>query len=184
MTNWTPFYNEQENGVLVTVELLQQIIDNTQNIYERVVTIETLAGGITPIGAIMLWKGSAASIPQGFQVADGTNGTPDLRGNFLMGIASTETDDNLLETGGALTHTHTLGAVTKATKHTHGIYLNNSSHWINAASGVMSAAWMSHNHGWSAVTSSNDEHSNVGTYSETDHLPTYTKYYWIARIPA
>lgn len=184
MTNWTPFYNEQENGILVTVELLQQIIDNTQNIYERVVTIETLAGGITPIGAIMLWKGSAASIPQGFQVADGTNGTPDLRGNFLMGIASTETDDNLLEIGGGLTHEHLMGTISDASKHSHTIYLNDSSHMQIAASGANNVAWVKHNHSWSAVTSSKDEHTHSGTYLATDHLPPYTKYYWIARIPS
>ena len=97
MTDWTDFSGDQENGVLVSVELLQQIINNSTNIYERIMVLESLKGGGVPIGAVMIWKGTQASIPQGFQMADGTNGTPDLRGCFLMGIAASETDDNLLE---------------------------------------------------------------------------------------
>lgn len=33
---------------------------------------------------IVMWYGSLASIPSGFVLCDGTNGTPDLRDNFVM----------------------------------------------------------------------------------------------------
>jgi len=185
MTDWTAFSGNQENGVLVTVEMLQQIINNTKNIYERILVLQSLAGGITPVGAILLWSGSASTIPDGFQLADGTNGTPDLRGKFVVGISSTEDDDDLLTTGGETQHTHSMGTVTAATKHKHTVYLNNSSGFVSAQSGFgLATAMASHNHSWSAVTSSNDEHTHTGTYEAADHLPTYTKYYWIARIPA
>ena len=185
MTDWTDFSGDQENGVLVTVELLQQIINNSTNIYERIMVLESLKGGGVPIGAVMIWKGTQASIPQGFQMADGTNGTPDLRGCFLMGIAASETDDNLLETGGNTQHLHTMGAVTAATKHKHTVYLNENSYSnpypTGASAGVASAG---HNHSWSAETATADEHTHLGTYSAADCLPYFTKYYWIARIPA
>jgi len=186
MTDWIDFSGDQENGVLVTVELLQQIINNSTNIYERIMVLESLKGGGVPIGAVMIWKGTQASIPQGFQLADGTNGTPDLRGCFLMGIGASETDDNLLETGGDTQHLHTMGAVTAATKHKHTVYLNSS----NSSAGQMNvgpdvlAAQAVHNHSWSAETNTADKHTHTGTYAASDHLPPYTMYYYIARIPA
>jgi microcystin-dependent protein len=38
-----------------------------------------------PCGTIMMWSGQAADIPTGWAVCDGTNGTPDLRGRFILG---------------------------------------------------------------------------------------------------
>lgn len=185
MTDWTDFSGNLSNGVMVTQELLQQMIDNTANIYERVMVLESLKGGGVPVGAVMLWKGSYATIPDGYQLADGTNGTPDLRGKFLMGIAAGEDDDNLLETGGDTQHLHAMGTVSTASAHTHTVYLNNSSYSNTYPSGSSaSVASVSHNHSWSAVTSSGGGHTHTGTYAAVDCLPPYTKYYWIARIPA
>ena len=185
MTDWIDFSGDQENGVLVTVELLQQIINNSTNIYERIMVLESLKGGGVPIGAVMIWKGNASTIPDGFQLADGTNGTPDLRGKFIMSIGASETDDNLFDTGGDTQHLHTLGAITAATKHTHTVYLNSGGGLVSAQSGIgLAVAMTSHNHSWSAVTSSEDKHTHTGTYAAADHLPPYTMYYYIARIPA
>ena len=184
MTDWTDFSGNLENGVLVSVELLQQIINNTQNIYERIMVLESLKGGGVPIGSVMMWKGSYETIPDGFQLADGTNGTPDLRGYFLMGIGADETDDNLLETGGNTAHVHTMGTVSTASAHTHTVYLNNNQYANTYKVGVSSISATSHTHSWSAVTSSEDEHTHTGAYAAADHLPPYTMYYYIARIPA
>lgn len=183
MTDWTDI-TELENSVFITVEHLQLLINNIKNIYERVMVLESLKGGITPVGAILIWSGSYATIPDGFQLADGTNGTPDLRGKFIVGLSETEGDDDLNSTGGALQHTHTMGTISNATKHYHQVYLNNSTSFVNADSGVNAVAFSHHGHGWSAKTSSADEHTHSGTYVEADHLPPYTKYYYIARIPA
>jgi len=185
MTDWTDFSGNLENSVHISVELLQQIIDNSTNIYERIMVLESLKGGGVPVGAVMIWKGNASTIPDGFQLADGTNGTPDLRGKFVIGIAATEDDDDLNGTGGASTHLHAMGTISSATKHTHTVYLNDSTHTIgNLATGASTVAWGWHNHSWSAVTSSEDKHTHTGTYAAADHLPPYTMYYYIARIPA
>lgn len=185
MTDWKDFAGNQENGVLVSVELLQQIINNTTNIYERIMVLESLKGGGVPIGAVMIWKGKQESIPDGFQLADGTNGTPDLRDRFLMGIGASETDDNLLETGGETQHTHTVGTIQTTGSHSHTVYLNNNIYantYEVGASASVSAK--SHNHSWSGATNSNGDHTHAGTYAAADCLPYFTKYYWIARIPA
>jgi microcystin-dependent protein len=41
-----------------------------------------------PIGAIIMWCNNANTVPKGWQICDGTNGTPDLRGKFAIGTAS------------------------------------------------------------------------------------------------
>jgi len=57
-----------------------------------------------PTGIITLWHGSVVSIPPGWYLCDGTNGTPDLRDRFLVGAGSSYA---VGATGGASTHTHT-----------------------------------------------------------------------------
>lgn len=65
-------------------------------------------------GMILMWKGSIASVPSGFALCDGTNGTPDLRDKFLVGAGSTYgVNDN----GGNINHNH---AFTSAV-HNHSI---------------------------------------------------------------
>jgi hypothetical protein len=49
-----------------------------------------------------MWGGAVANIPSGWQLCDGQNGTPDLRGLFIRGATGEPGG-----TGGAATHTHT-----------------------------------------------------------------------------
>lgn len=51
----------------------------------------------------MLWYGSVASIPSGWTLCDGTMGTPDLVGLFVMGAKVFPAPGG---TGGATTHNH------------------------------------------------------------------------------
>ena len=53
-----------------------------------------------PSGLISMWSGSAAAIPSGWNLCDGTNGTPNLVGKFIK-AASTAGG-----TGGSNTHSH------------------------------------------------------------------------------
>ena len=43
---------------------------------------------IIPTGVITMWYGSIASIPSGWYLCDGTNGTPDLRDRFIVGAGN------------------------------------------------------------------------------------------------
>ncbi len=38
-----------------------------------------------PVGAVAVWSNDLSGIPQGWQLCDGTNGTPDLRSRFVLG---------------------------------------------------------------------------------------------------
>ena len=53
-----------------------------------------------PRGMILMWSGSVTEIPRGWALCDGTNGTPDLRGKFVLG-ANAETGQALGSSGGA-----------------------------------------------------------------------------------
>ena len=76
------------------------------------------AGGGFPSGGIIVWSGAANAIPTGWALCDGQNGTPDLRGRFVMGAVSgsdTNPDPDNLEylapgnTGGSKQHTMIIG---------------------------------------------------------------------------
>jgi len=71
-------------------------------------TAFVLTNGV-PVGAILMWSGSVASIPSGFALCNGSNGTPDLRNRFVVGAGDTYAVD---ATGGSADaivpeHTHT-----------------------------------------------------------------------------
>jgi hypothetical protein len=64
---------------------------------------------VIPSGVIVMWSGSVASIPAGWFLCNGSNGTPDLRDRFVVGAGSTY---NPAATGGSanaivVSHTHT-----------------------------------------------------------------------------
>ena len=80
-------------------------------------------------GIILLWSGSISNIPTGWQLCNGTNGTPDLRDRFVIGAGSSY---SVGATGGSTTvslatpqlppHTHTvtISSVSPAGSHRHG----------------------------------------------------------------
>jgi microcystin-dependent protein len=84
------------------------------------VSSDVTGSTVMPSGAIILWYGSIASIPTGWYLCDGANGTPDLRNKFVIGadadnvtIAKTSITGAATQTGGTkdailVSHTHTL----------------------------------------------------------------------------
>jgi microcystin-dependent protein len=57
----------------------------------------TAVAGPVPIGGIIMWSGSIASIPAGWAICNGANGTPNLQDRFIVGAGSGYTVNN---TGG------------------------------------------------------------------------------------
>jgi hypothetical protein len=83
-------------------------IQTYDNLYGIIGTAPTPATP-TPAGGIILWSGSIGSIPAGWVLCNGNNGTPDLRNRFVVGAGSTYSVD---ATGGSadaivVSHTHT-----------------------------------------------------------------------------
>lgn len=52
---------------------------------------------------ICIWAGAVVDIPAGWSLCDGNNGTPDLRGVFVIGAGGTYNPD---DAGGSINHTH------------------------------------------------------------------------------
>ena len=78
-------------------------------------TIATTAfvHSVLPYGVILMWSGSAASIPTGFVLCNGSNGAPDLRNRFIVGAGDLYNPDNIggntsptINTASAGTHSH------------------------------------------------------------------------------
>lgn len=67
--------------------------------------------GLVPKGVIVMWSGTIKTIPTGWALCDGRNGTPDLRGRFVVGYDSTDTDYNTVSKLGP-THTDADGTFT------------------------------------------------------------------------
>lgn len=87
------------SGSATTVEIAYKKMGLLQN-----------AGGSVEKGLIAMWLGSTTTIPIGWYLCDGNNGTVDLRDWFIK--AGTDLTQNG-QTGGSNTHTHT------AVSHTH-----------------------------------------------------------------
>jgi microcystin-dependent protein len=104
--------NNSDNTTLATTEFVRNIV---------------------PAGIICMWSGSIATIPAGWYLCDGTNGTPNLRDRFVIGAGSSY---GVGATGGSATstlvdgnlpaHTHTFSGTTAATNidHNHNLSAN------------------------------------------------------------
>jgi hypothetical protein len=85
------------------------VIQTYDNLY-GIIGVSPPAATPVPTGAILLWSGSIGSIPSGFALCNGLNGTPDLRNRFIVGAGSTYAVD---ATGGStdaivVSHTHSI----------------------------------------------------------------------------
>lgn len=98
------------------------VIQTYDNLY-GIVDAQPPAATPIPTGAILLWSGSIGSIPAGFVLCNGNNGTPDLRDRFVVGAGTTYAVN---ATGGSAdsvlpTHTHGATSVVTDPGHTHGL---------------------------------------------------------------
>jgi len=95
---------------------------NKLTLNSSTVTVNGVEMFFVPRGAIIMWSGSAANIPPGWALCDGTNGTPDLRDKFIIAAGGTYSPG---ATGGSTSHTHTvdIAAFTSGSEsgHTHSI---------------------------------------------------------------
>lgn len=73
------------------------------------------SGSGIPSGVIVMWSGSVASIPSGWFLCNGSNGTPNLRDKFIVcasgdygGVAVTGISGGPTRYGGKNKHMHTL----------------------------------------------------------------------------
>jgi hypothetical protein len=92
-------------------------------IQEAALNPEILVNRGVPLGAIMMWAGIVADIPESWHLCDGNGGTPDLRNRFIIGagVGSGTLDPGA--NGGADSLTLT-GAIANSGAHTHPLEID------------------------------------------------------------
>ena len=146
------------------------------NISGILTTIPTATPSV-PSGCILLWSGSTGSIPSGFVLCDGTNGTPDLRNSFIVGAGNSYT---VGQTGGSadaivVSHTHTATSTVTDPQHSHGVHAgagtqgSSSTDMVNNANLNLTSLTSNASTGITVATSN----ASTGTSGTNANLPPY-----------
>jgi len=114
---WLQFGYSYKFQVLSSTNVLINTYDNISGILTQVPPNPASI----PSGCILIWSGSTGSIPSGYVICDGSNGTPDLRNSFVLGAGNAY---SVGQTGGStdaivVSHTHTATSVVTDPGHQH-----------------------------------------------------------------
>jgi microcystin-dependent protein len=104
-------------------------IQSYDNLY-GIIGVQATSGATIPAGLISMWSGSIGSIPAGWYLCDGSNGTPNLADRFIIGAGSTYAVNG---TGGATSvtlitanmpaHTHTATVTDPTHAHSASVFV-------------------------------------------------------------
>lgn len=156
-----------KNADDVTIQTLDNIYPILQN--------APASAPAVPSGGIILWSGSTGSVPSGWYLCDGTNGTPDLRDRFIVGAGNTYAVNATGGTADAVvvTHTHTATSVVTDPGHTH-VATNGPSYYVDVGSGAFAGVQGSATSGSSTtgitVATTN---ASAGVSGTNANLPPY-----------
>jgi len=139
-------------------------------------------GSVIPSGIITMWSGTIATIPSGWYLCNGSNGTPDLRNKFIVGAYSdtsgtaytTITGSNT-QTGGTkdaivVSHTHTATVTDPGHLHT---YSQVSATATAGSSGNFYYYSTSTSNTSTATTGISVSNSTTGSSGTDQNLPPY-----------
>ena len=139
-------------------------------------TAFVLANGL-PSGAIVLWSGSIASIPSGFYLCNGSNGTPDLRDRFVVGAGTTYAVNATGGSANAALVSHTHNAVVVDPGHGHTIKdgevntrTNPYFNWVGTGGASVGVTGAGTNLNTTGITVTN---STEGVSATNANLPPY-----------
>jgi hypothetical protein len=126
-----------------------------------------------PVGAIVAWWGEIGSLPEGYVLCDGTNGTPDLRGRFVVGAGGTYAPG---ATGGAATV-----ALTEATMPGH-VHTYPDRYWVDeyGVHGITSYQYQCFHYTGSPETLRTS--GSAGGGQPHENRPPYKALYWLKRV--
>ena len=159
----------------------------------QIATTAFVFANSVPIGAIILWSGSTGTIPSGYSLCDGSNGTPNLRDKFIVGAGNTYAVGGIGGSADAVVvaHTHT-GTTSTVGDHQHISTLgdnNQQTQWGSsgtytviqpgggtyiAGRGANTSPAGSHNHSFTT--------NSTGSSGTNANLPPYYALAYIMRV--
>jgi hypothetical protein len=80
---YADFGQQNSNTFVASTLAINTVTDNSSNLANTQFIHQVL-----PYGSIIMWYGSVASIPYGWALCDGTNGTPNLVDQFIIGAGA------------------------------------------------------------------------------------------------
>jgi len=170
------------NYKFVLADSTNAVIQTYDNLY-GIIGVQATSGATIPAGLISMWSGSIGSIPSGWYLCDGSNGTPNLTDRFVVGAGSTYAVNG---TGGATSVTLTTNNLPA---HTHTATVTDPAHShviaqpVTGLAGSGASGWQGSNTGVNYVTSSSATNtattgitvanSSTGSGTSFSILPTY-----------
>ena len=155
------------------------------NANQFTITAASVSG--VPTGLISIWSGASSSIPSGWTLCNGSNGTPDLRNRFVLGAGDTYAVDATggnesvtLSTSQMPSHTHGDGnyATSNTGNHSHGdgnYGTNNTGNHSHNLSGNTNNTG-AHTHGilYADSDSQNTPSTNLRVWNQVQNPSTYS----------
>lgn len=146
----------------------------------------TAPGAYIPSGGIIMWSGSIASIPSGWYLCDGNNGTPNLTDRFVVGAGNSYA---VAATGGStdaivVSHTHTFSGTT-ASAGTHSHTSVKASTTGGSSEGLLTSTNTTATNTWPTSSAGAHDHTYSGTTASTGSSGTNANlppYYALAYI--
>jgi len=124
---------------------------------------------VLPRGMIMMWNSTAATIPTGWQLCNGTLGTPDLRGQFIIGSTGDATGTYFTGNSGGVTGVAL--SINNLPTHTHDLSSNTSLGGAHSHTATTTATDAGHTH-----TVTDTGHSHTTPFNRTSKSNNATPY--------
>ena len=140
----------------------------------------TVSGALVPIGGIIMWSGSIATIPSSWRLCNGENGTPNLQDRFIVGAGSGYA---VAATGGSenatlVSHRHTI--TDKKHDHTYTTPVAGAAREDSSIDNYIYAGGGTTGKSFTGITETNLEGPTPTT--NTANLPPYYALAFIMRI--
>jgi microcystin-dependent protein len=154
----------------ITLETLSSSLTTLQNTVNNLqTTVNNLVSGSVPTGTIAMWAGTTP--PAGWQLCDGLDGRPNLKGRFIAGYDAGDADyDAIGDNGGAKTVTLN---ITQMPYHGHGM-LSAGGHTHGLPGGDLFAVWSGNEADAGSGSSGNEIDATGASATTTNGSHTHT----------
>ena len=146
-------------------------------------------GSAIPSGIITMWSGTIATIPSGWYLCNGSNGTPDLRNKFIVGAyqdssgtAYTTITGSNTQTGGSkdaivVSHTHTATSTVTDPGHYHTAAGTTAPPFQAGGNAVFSPTTVNTSTAYTGITVSTSIGSSGSSGTDANLVPYYALAY-------